>query len=48
VDFETVLTLPAVEDLPILLENIRKMRRGDALFAARSFYQNDRLVVAFA
>jgi 8-oxo-dGTP diphosphatase len=47
VDFETVQTLPAVEDLPILLEHIRKMKRGDAPFSARSFYQNNRLVVVF-
>jgi 8-oxo-dGTP diphosphatase len=47
VDFETALTLPAVEDLAILLEHIRKMKRGDAPFSARSFYQNDRLVVVF-
>jgi len=48
VDFETALALPTVEDLPILLRRIREMRRGDTPFSARSFYQNDRLVVEFA
>jgi 8-oxo-dGTP diphosphatase len=48
VDFETALTLPAVEDLPVLLRRVRGMRRGDAPFAARSFYQADHLVVVFA
>ena len=47
VDFETTLGLPMVEDLPVLLRRIRAMRRGDAPFAARSFYQQDRLVVRF-
>jgi 8-oxo-dGTP diphosphatase len=47
VDFEDALTLPTVEDLPVLLRHIRGLQRGDAPFAALSFYQNDRLVVAF-
>ena len=46
---DAVLHLPAVEDLPILLERIDKMRRGDPPFAARSYYdENDKLKVVFA
>ncbi len=30
--------LPAVEDLPLLLGKIHSMKRGDAPFSARSFY----------
>jgi 8-oxo-dGTP diphosphatase len=44
---EAVLHLPVVEDLPILLERIHNMKRGDPPFAARSFYENDRLTVVF-
>ena len=40
--------LPVVEDLPILLGRIDKMRRGDPPFSARSFYdQHDQLQVVF-
>ena len=35
---EAVLHLPVVEDLPILLDQIHTMKRGDAPFSARSFY----------
>jgi 8-oxo-dGTP diphosphatase len=48
VNFESALTLPVMEDLPVLLDHIREMKRGNAPFSARSFYQNDRLVVEFA
>jgi 8-oxo-dGTP diphosphatase len=45
---EAVLHLPVVEDLPILLDRIHTMKRGDAPFAARSFYdQDDKLKVVF-
>ena len=47
IPFEDVSKLPLVEDLPILLGRIRKLKRGDPPFTARSFYQNDRLVVEF-
>ncbi len=41
-------TLPVVEDVPILLERIHRMRRGDAPFSARSFYdENDQLRIVF-
>jgi 8-oxo-dGTP diphosphatase len=39
--------LPVVEDLPILLERIQKMRRGDSPFSARSFYEDEKLKVVF-
>ncbi|MEI2624301.1 MAG: NUDIX domain-containing protein [Giesbergeria sp.] len=45
---DAVLHLPVVEDLPILLDRIHSMQRGDPLFAARSYYdENDRLKVVF-
>lgn len=40
--------LPVVEDLPILLGRIDAIKRGDPPFAARSFYEDDRLQVRFA
>lgn len=40
--------LKMVEDLPVLLDRIRKMKRGDLPFHARSFYKNDILKVEFA
>jgi 8-oxo-dGTP diphosphatase len=40
--------LPAVEDLPVLLEKIGKMKKGDPPFSARSFYDKaENLVVQF-
>ena len=45
---EAVLYLPAVEDLPILLDRIHNMQRGDPPFSARSYYdENDKLKVVF-
>jgi 8-oxo-dGTP diphosphatase len=45
---EAVLHLPLVEDLPILLERIHLMKRGDAPFSARSYYdENEKLKVVF-
>jgi 8-oxo-dGTP diphosphatase len=45
---EAALHLPVVEDLPILLGQIHKMKRGDSPFAARSFYdEHDKLKVVF-
>ncbi len=41
VRFERVGELPVVEDVPILLAKIHKMKRGDPPFAARSFYDDD-------
>jgi 8-oxo-dGTP diphosphatase len=49
VPFEEVSNLPTVEDLPVLLSRINKMKRGDAPFNARSFYMVDeKLTVVFA
>jgi len=40
--------LPVVEDLPVLLEKIHSMKRGDPPFSARSYYdENDKLNVVF-
>ena len=45
---EAVLHLPVVEDLPILLERIHTMQRGDPPFSVRSYYdENDKLKVVF-
>ena len=48
IPFWDIPKYPVMEDLPVLLGRIRKMRLGDPPFAARSFYQNDRLMVEFA
>jgi 8-oxo-dGTP diphosphatase len=45
---DSVPHLPVVEDLPVLLDRIHLMKRGDPPFAARSYYQDDRLTVKFA
>ncbi len=42
------LGLPVVEDLPVFLRRIQKMKKGDAPFSARSFYRADKLNVVFA
>ncbi len=48
VEREAVLHLPVVEDLPILLDRIHNMQRGDPPFSARSYYdENDQLKVVF-
>lgn len=48
VPFEALDELPVVEDLPVLLGRIHKMKRGDIPFAARSFYDNrGNLIVKF-
>jgi 8-oxo-dGTP diphosphatase len=45
---DAVAHLPVVEDLPILLERIHKMGRGDPPFSARSYYdEHDKLKVVF-
>lgn len=45
---DAVLHLPVVEDLPILLDRIHAMQRGDPPFSARSYYdENDNLKVVF-
>ena len=45
---EAILHLPTVEDLPVLLDRIHNMQRGDPPFSARSYYdENDKLKVVF-
>jgi 8-oxo-dGTP diphosphatase len=49
IEYERVATLPVVEDLPRMLKRINAMRRGDAPFSARSYYdEQQHLVVQFA
>jgi len=45
---EALSRLPAVEDLPILMERIHSMKRGDLPFSARSFYESETLRVIFS
>lgn len=48
IQFDLLVGLPVVEDLPLLLGRIHLMKPGDVPFSARSFYdQNDRLVLEF-
>lgn len=48
IEYRRIGELPVVEDLPILLSKIHGMKRGDAPFNARSFYdENGKLVVLF-
>lgn len=44
---DALAQLPVVEDLPVLLERIHSMKRGDPPFSARSFYQDEKLKVVF-
>ena len=48
VSLEGKSDLKMVEDLPVLLERIRKMKPGDRPFHARSFYKGNSLTVEFA
>jgi len=49
VDFHKVVDLPCVEDLAVLIERIRIMKRADPPFSARSYYDaNNKLLVKFA
>ena len=49
IEYEKVRDLPVVEDLPQMLERIHGMRRGDAPFSARSYYDSDqKLKMVFA
>ena len=41
VSFPDAASLPAVEDLPLFLERIQKMKRTDPPFSARSFYNGE-------
>ena len=49
VSFTDVSKLPVVEDLPVFLDRIHKMKRGDPPFSARSYYDKMRkLILEFA
>ena len=46
---DRIKALPAVEDLPVLVDRIQKMQRGDPPFMARSFYDGDgHLIIEFS
>jgi len=46
--YERLGEFPVVEDLPVLLEKIHLMKRGDPPFHARSYYdEEEKLVVRF-
>jgi len=48
IPFEKVKDLPVVEDLPILLSRIHRLKRGDPPFSARSYYDEEgKLIVVF-
>ncbi len=49
ISFEQAESLPSVEDLPFLLARVHRMQRGDAPFAARSYYdEQGKLRLIFA
>lgn len=48
VSFARIRDLPVVEDLPVLLTRIQKIKRGDDPFNARSHYVDNKLTVVFA
>ncbi len=49
IEYAWVGAIPAVEDLPFLLDRIHRMRRGDPPFAARSYYDEEgQLCIVFA
>jgi len=45
---EALRHLPVVEDVPVLLDRIHNMKRGDPPFLARSYYADEKLRVEFA
>jgi 8-oxo-dGTP diphosphatase len=48
IPYARIRELPVLEDLPVLVGKIHTMKRGDAPFSARSFYDNTgRLSVVF-
>jgi 8-oxo-dGTP diphosphatase len=47
VEIADLAGLPTVEDLPILINRIWKMKPGAAPFHARSYYRDERLCVTF-
>jgi 8-oxo-dGTP diphosphatase len=47
VKIDEISSLPVVEDLPILINRIVNLKRGETPFFIRSFYDNSKLVVNF-
>lgn len=48
IEYQRVPSLPTVEDLPVVLQRIHRMVRGDLPFAARSFYDgHQQLTIVF-
>jgi 8-oxo-dGTP diphosphatase len=47
VEYADVPQLPAVEDVPALLNRLRGMKTGDLPFSARSFYRDGKLTILF-
>jgi len=48
ININALANLPVVEDLPVFLNRIHKIKRGDPPFSARSYYdEHDKLTVAF-
>jgi 8-oxo-dGTP diphosphatase len=48
IPYKDLADIPVVEDLPVLLAQINKVKRGDTPFSARSFYDdNQHLIVKF-
>jgi 8-oxo-dGTP diphosphatase len=45
ITYEAISQLPVVEDLPALLSKIHTMRRGDPPFSARSYYDEDGVLI---
>jgi 8-oxo-dGTP diphosphatase len=41
VSYSDVSSLPAVDDLPLFLERIQKLMRGQTAFSARSYYDSE-------
>jgi 8-oxo-dGTP diphosphatase len=48
VSFAKIRDLPVVEDLPVLLARIQKMKQGNDPFNAHSLYKEEKLIVVFA
>ena len=48
IPYSRLVEFPVVEDLPVLLGQINKLKRGDPPFSGRSFYDDDQnLIVKF-
>jgi 8-oxo-dGTP diphosphatase len=47
VEMEDIAKYPTVEDVPVLIERIRHLKKGEPPFAARSFYRDGTLRMEF-